>query len=476
MTMESKTKNLIVRLSMWENEVQDYLSVGTLIYCNDHRQQIGLVGFCYDRIYVQEGWPAIDPAHLDPQVNEGRFAGNHGNGRLPPYFAAFLPGEFGQQLLSEVDHRWEALSEAEQLYVMTLAHGDFGAPQLNPQHDQHNEPIRSITELNHLVQAIREFQSGKRSIPITRELQGALCSLRGPKPKVDFERAEDGIARRYVAKLNTTGYYNDARVTITMGDLERGAGIHTCDNHVVPLECGEEVLFSHNYARTQTFGRHPDGEKYRLILKYNRVSFKTLLAEDPILNNTQRPTYKHIVYAINKYSADPVTDKEELFRRAVFTAATNHTANGLDNLEMYDQGRGRWRLSPSFHNLPNPFRDTEFDISFSAPMITGHLLRLNESFLSTLGTQFGIDPLRAQALALPVVESLESLESMMEKHNLSASDRDTLRECVNIEQIQQLHQRLSDNQLVAQQAAQIKFPEPLHQVPEARPPSRRPGM
>lgn len=449
-------RKLFIRLSMWENEIQDYLPVGTLVYDNDPSHRIGFVGFVYDRAYVRDKWPAVDPAHLDPQIDGGRFSSKERNGKVPHYFSGFLPGEFGQQLLSEVDKRWESLTEAEKLYVMTFAHGDFGAPQLNPQNNQHNAPIRDLDELSRLVQAIREFQRGERPSPITRELQGALCSFRGPKPKVDYEEEKDGIARRFVAKLNTTGYYNDARVAAAFTSLENNAGIEACANRVVPLDCGEEVLFSYNYARTESFEKHEDDEPYRLILKYNRISFKTLLADDPILGNTQRPNYKHIAYAIDKYSADPVSDKEELFRRAVLSAATNHTSNGLENMEMYDKGMGNWRLSPSFQNLPNPMTDTQFELGFNDSIMTGNLLRLDERFLIGLGSQMGIESTQALALGFSVTGSLVNLEKTMAMHELSANDRNTIRECVKVKDVTSLHERLDNDEKVQQAVSASK--------------------
>ena len=452
--MNADNRKLFIRLSMWANDIQDYLPVGTLVYDNDPSHRLGFVGFAYDRAYVRDKWPAVDPAHLDPQMDGGRFAVKDRNGRVPHYFAGFLPGEFGQQLLSEVDKRWENLTEAEKLYVMTMAHGDFGAPQLNPQNNQHNEPIRDLEELSRLVQAIRDFQNGSCPTPMTRELQGALCSFRGHKPKVDYEENKDGIARRFVAKLNTTGYYNDARIAATFTTIEQNAGINACANRVVPLDCGEEVLFSYNYARTEQFQHHDDGERYRLILKYNRISFRTLLADDPVLGNTQRPSYRHIVYAIDKYSADPASDKEELFRRAVLSAATNHTSNGLENIEMYDQGMGNWRLSPSFHNLPNPMKDTQFELGFGDAIMTSNLLRFDERFLVSLGAQMGFNATEALALAFPVTGALVNLEKAMAVHQLDSNDRDTVRECVKTKAVNELHTRLTNDANVQKKIAE----------------------
>lgn len=446
-------RNLFIRLYMWQNQSQNYLPVGTLVYDNDPSQRLGFVGFSYDRDYVSSEMPAVDPAHLDPQIDGGRFAYRARNGKVPPYFSGFLPGEFGQQLLNDVDERWGKLTEAEKLVMVTYAHGDFGAPQLNPQNDQHNVPICDFSELSRLVQALRDFQYGKRPSPITRHLQGALCSFRGPKPKVDYEEESDGVIRRFVAKLITTSSYNDARVAATFTSLETNAGINACANRVVSLDSGEDVLFCENYARTESFDGLENETPSRLILKYNRVSFETLLADDPVLGNTQRPNYKHIAYAIDKYSSNPVSDKEELYCRAVLSAATNHTSNGLENMEMYDGGMGKWRLSPSFQNLPNPMTDAQFDVGFNDSIMTGNLLSLDEQFLVALGFQVGIEPSQALGLALSVTESLIDLENVMAKHALCANDRNTLRECVKVEDISALHCRLKNDEKIQRAVA-----------------------
>ena len=454
----SQNNRYFVRLSMWNNMVQDYLPVGTLIYEKDDR--LGFVGFAYDSDYVNSRCPAIDPAHLDPKVNSGRYVCRAKKGTVPHYFSAFLPGEFGQQLLSGMSDNWRKLNEAEKLYIMTLAHGDFGAPQLNPQNDQYNNPIKDLEELSLLVATIRNFQNGAGPAPIPKELHGAVCSFRGPKPKIDFESEKDGISRRFVVKINTTGYYNDARVSKTMNDLEISAGISICNSTVVKLNCGEEVLFSYNYARTEKYQQQPDGSPTKLILKYNRISFKTLLADDPILGNTQKPSLRHAIHVIDKYSADPVSDKEELFRRTIFSASTNHTSNGLDNLEMYDKGDGTWRLSPSYHNLPNPLADTCFDLSFYDTEVSSNLLRVNEEFLNHLANAFDFDETYTKLLALPVVNSLLTFDRAVARHSLSDNDKLLITRCIKINDLSALRTHITqDKRINASMLSEIHVEE-----------------
>jgi hypothetical protein len=201
------------------------------------------------------------------------------------------------------------------------------------------------------------------------------------------------------------------------------------------------------------------------------------LADDTVLGNTQRPNYKHIAYAIDKYSADPVSDKEELFRRAVLSAATNHTSNGLENMEMYDKGMGNWRLSPSFHNLPNPMTDTQFELGFNDSIMTGNLLRFDERFLVGLGSQMGMDPTQALALGFSVTSSVVTLEKTMAMHELSANDRNKIRGCVKIDDVVSLHERLGKDNKVQEAVRALQATPSVAPDGEADIPRHRgPGM
>lgn len=436
---------------MWQNDLQQYIPVGTLIY--DVAQRSGFVGFSYDKSYLDKELPPIDPAHLTPdRYNRGKYVVKEQNGNLPHYFTSFLPGEFGQRLISEVNHKWDSLSQAERLYVTSLTHGDFGAPQLNPQNVQQNNVINDMDDLNALVRSIRAFQGQEIRSIISPSLQASLCSSIGAKPKIEFQSLHGKQMERFIVKLNSANPFNDARVSVALTKLEQIAGISVCNNRAVSLDCGEEALFSSNYSRTES--HFPEDLKCPInILKYNRISFRVLLAEDPILENTERPLYSHIVHAINKYSCDPISDKEELFRRAVFSASTNNTSNGLENMEMYDTGGGNWRLSPSFQNLPNPLKDAYFDTAFSNRMNTSNLFELDEIFIATLGTSFDYSPFQANVIAQPVINSLSQFISKNQSANIQLTDLDrkSLLKCMKITEVIKLDQLLLKNDKVMEQ-------------------------
>lgn len=441
---------------MWQNNLQQYIPVGTLIY--DVAQRSGFVGFSYDKSYLDKGLPSIDPAHLIPdQYNQGKYVVKEQSGNLPHYFTSFLPGEFGQRLISEVNQKWDSLSPAERLYVTSLTHGDFGAPQLNPQHVQQNGVIKNINDLNILVRSIREFQGQEIRSILSPHLQASLCSSIGAKPKIEFQSLNGKKMERFIVKLNSANPFNDARVSVALTKLEQLAGISVCNNHSISLDCGEEALFSSNYSRTESHSSE-DSNNPITILKYNRISFKILLADDPILDNTERPLYSHLVHAINKYSCDPESDKKELFRRSIFSASINHTSNGLENMEMYDTGGGNWRLSPSFQNLPNPLKDAYFDTAFSSRMNTSNLFELDEIFIATLGTNFGYTPLQANIIAQPVVNSLAQFISKNQSAGIQLTDLDrkSLLKCIKSTELIKLDQVLLKNTKVMDQVNNIE--------------------
>ena len=443
--MAVSENRFFVCLSMWNNAFQQYFNVGTLVYDFSQVQKTRLVGFLYNDEHLRLKLPPVDPANLNPSTNKhgGKFVASDRTGKLPHYFASFLPGSFGDDLISDVNSDWSTLTETEKLYVMTFSHGDFGAPRLNAYRDQHNKPIRDIAQLSQLVSAIREYQEGHLSNPLSTEIQGALCNMQSHKPMVDFEATEGGIDRRFVVKLNCTGFFNDAAVSSLLSIVQKNAGASTCEGRVVKLENGEDVLFSYNYSRTEKYEQDSNGDNIKTILKYNRVSFKILLAEDEFLQKNEVPGYKHIAHAIKKYSADADADLFDLFTRAFLSAATNHTSNGLSNMEMFDDGHGNWRLSPSFSNLPNPMTSTQFECSFNDKPTTSNLININTDFVHQLGGVIGIDNDSSEKLALQAGQAIQDIDKLSALNGISENDTSTLKEIVKFRQIGMLVDTLS---------------------------------
>lgn len=472
-TRERDKEKLFIRVAMWENDSQDYIPVGTLMYDYSQKAQAygGFVGFVYDRLYLEQKKPALDPAHLNPAGGHGAFTApkdEYGmmNGTLPYYFRTFLPNDFADSLMAAKtlrmgDNYWRNLNQFHKFYTMTYINGDYGAPQFFPRIPIESDPVIGRTKLSEIVKQVREFQNGELAAEmISDEVRGALSSLNGRKPKIDYMEEANGVADRFVVKLNTTGHYNDARVGHMLGAIASKSGVDVASSKVVQLSNGEEVLFSRNFTRETEFEANntADGvELVQKVYKYNRVPFSVLLADDASLKNTQKPTYAHFASAIRKYSSDPATDLLELYRRAFVSAATNNTTNGLDNMELVDLGGGNWRLAPMFSNLPNPFTDAEYAVSFREGICTQKTIRLDEVFLLRLSDECGIDPTDALAAALPIASNFAKLDVIMQGAGLLERDKETLRGIVRTSDMAGLAERLgSDKEIVNHAHAQYE--------------------
>ena len=445
MTTSYDYRHLIIHL--WDNITQDFLPVGELYYLPTPASPArgSFCTFKYNQVHIALKCPSIDPANLPLHVNSPVINSKHKD-LLHPYFRMLLPGSFGNAFLSKAHPKWDSLSEAERLHIVSMTHTDFGALQLNPQYDKYNAPLTDENTLTLLVKSIRDFQRGEHTHNSAIEkLQGALCLAGSTKPMVDYLKESNGKQRRYIVKLNSSGHYNDSRVSAALTSTQRNAGISVCDSHVVNLDTSsdetEDVLFSQNYTR-QTSMDDADINGKEPIYKYNRIPMSVLLEDDPTVANSKKPTYANVAQAIEKYSDNPNADLEELFTRAFFSAATNHTSNNLSNIEMVDTGRGKWRLAPSYNNLPNPHNQAEFDVSFPGGVACQSLLVIDDSFVSRLSDSIGIDRQRGCVLAVNVCRALEGVERDMLIQGVPQGDMNTVNEIIPAQQLKDLSVKL----------------------------------
>lgn len=416
----SNMSKLHVQVAAWNNYEQGYESVGTVIYDNDPNHRLGFTGFVYDRDYIAKGGAALDPVNLKTTENEGRFVFSM-DGKLPSYFAEFLPGTVTDQLIAKQDSRWQGLNQAEKLFLLTEINGDFGAIQLNSHLDQFDRPIDRLGDLKAIVDVIKDFQADRSTPTLSKEALRTLTAFGGTGPKVDFELTQNGKAERYVVKLNATSESNDAVVSQFMGSLQSSAGINRVPSNRAELPGGDDVLLSKNYARGH--GPSIDADSPASVLRHNTVSLATLLSQSSHLGNADVPTYMHAAKVIKEVSADPKADLEELMRRAVFSALTSHTSNGLDNIEMYDVGGGNWRLGPSFNNLPSMSPVAPFELSFTGLKDTVNFLKVDAAMVAELGNAIGLDEGLALRIAQPVAATLAHVNAEMNNFDVPAREQ-----------------------------------------------------
>ena len=163
-----------------------------------------------------------------------------------------------------------------------------------------------------------------------------------------------------------------------MLQLAARCGIRTPDVRVEAVG-PEQVLL------VKRFDREPfeDGE-----LRHWMVSALTVLDLDEGV--VDRPGWSYLALAdeIQRWSEEPMLDKQELFRRIVFNALISNTDDHPRNHALIAPGRD-WRLSPAYDLTPSAIRSLEHrDLA----MIVGTLGRLaSRQNLLSGAPRFGLE-------------------------------------------------------------------------------------
>lgn len=400
----------------WSNERQDFVSCGVLMYDSSAFDGKGRVGFLFEDGYVSSGLGRPDPKHLNGSSLE--YVVPVGGGYLPHFFQQFLPGEFADQFFAAYEPSWSGLNQFEKLNKVSTLFGNYQGIQISPHHDHISNELKDVDHLHHLSDVVQKFLDTRAVPQLSKQELAALSSLSGKRPKVNFHET-DGNAR-YIVKLGTSSYYSDAKISHFMADLQSRSGISVAESKVETTSAGNDLLLQKKYtmARPDDISSGPT-EFHNL---YNQVSFKVLHSNWRAPNLRTRITYKDVAECISLFSADPEADKRELFKRAYFSAATNHTNNGLDNLAMIDLSDNEWRLAPSFNNLPNPFNDQEFSVAFDENLTARNLFDLDDKFATRLASEIGVDRVEALLMRNEISSVLHDAPAILQGHDINSSD------------------------------------------------------
>lgn len=408
----------------WDNNSQNYVSVGNLLHNDEFFDDRGVVGFYYDEEYINKSGANLDPNHLRTNIKSGTYSvpANQPPGTLPHYFQQFLPGNFSGRILNQIDPSWSSTTQFEKLLIISEIIGDHHSILLQGHNDHFNCDIDNMKKLERLVSSCKRFKDdyfSSEEATVSEILP--LLNIRSNRPMFDYYDIEQ--RKRYVVKMNASGYCNDAAVSALLGKVEEKAGINVSNSEVRVLSYGEPLLFQECFASIS-----PSDTK-KIKHKFNRISFKFLLSEFSGTTNVKL-TYKHIAAAIKQYSVNPEFDLEELFRRAYFSASVNHTSNGPDNLELIDIGSNEWRLAPSYNNLPNPFHSTSFETCFDAYMTSRNLFNIDEQFIAKLAQEISITSTSAFQIANYVDQAIKDIPQLIQSSSLTNDDISMLRKAM----------------------------------------------
>ena len=284
----------------------------------------------------------MDPVSLPPRP--GSFDTGH-----PGIFRVFedsLPDDWGRKILVR-KHRLPRQRQNLPSLLLTLGNSGLGALSYTG-HGKPNPPASdtSAIYLSDLVTSAEAFERGEIDDLELTLLFGAASSPGGARPKALVFDDTDKI--HYLAKFpSIKDAVNVVRIEAATMALAARAGLIV--PHTRLVECGKrDVLLVERFDIINATARR------------HMISLQTLLKA----HGYYQCRYIELLNVVRKYSSDPQSDSELLYRQMVFNAVVGNTDDHLKNFWMvfsHDEG---WRLSPAIDLVPDVGRRNEHVLFF----------------------------------------------------------------------------------------------------------------
>ncbi len=249
-----------------------------------------------------------------------------------------IEASLGRPDLTEVDY----LLHAGQEHVGALTFGLSATPPV-PVRDFNR--VVDLADLTQAADAVLKQTSTAESFDaaLVRLLDAPGSTMGGARPKSAV--SEGG--RLWVAKFpHPADRWNVATVEAGMLRLARRCGIPTPD--AVVHDIGDRsVLLVARFDRE----RRDHDDAY--FLRHRVLSAATILRADDGGQDRARWSYLELADELQRYSADPRTDKHDLFRRMIFNALVSNTDDHPRNHALVARGAD-FRLAPAYDLTPAP--------------------------------------------------------------------------------------------------------------------------
>jgi serine/threonine-protein kinase HipA len=246
------------------------------------------------------------------------------------------------------------------------------------------QAIPRLIDLTTLTAISRAYEQGQEISSQDMQALAGAAGSGGARPKANVIDGPD----LWLAKF--TSVYDQSpieRVEVATLDLAKACGIRTPQAQLALTDTKFPVALLKRFDR-------------RGNARIPYISARTAL----IKTGNELGSYTEIVDFISAYSADPVDDCRELFKRLVFTILVSNKDDHLKNHGFLYVGAGRWRLSPMFDVNPAPDRNPHLE---TAIMQGGPFTRSIELALEA-SAFFAINDANARAIIKTVAQKISA--------------------------------------------------------------------
>ncbi|SOC30542.1 type II toxin-antitoxin system HipA family toxin [Thalassospira xiamenensis] len=329
------------------------------------------------------------------------FSGDRGSALPPPigdgtpdsWGRAVIKATLGGRACSELDFLLHSTDFLRSGALRFYESRDADAPAL-AQHspDGTQFTIPRLIDLEKFIIEARAFEADparyreKRADLVSGgRLGDVVGTLGGARPKINaIDNGNLWIVK--LAKMNDQ--YSVAHGEVLALNLAKAVGINACEATVLPSSQTYPVAMVRRFDRTGEGARRP------------YISAQTFME----LPGAEAGNYADIAFQMNEWSADPVSEKAELFRRVAFNILIQNTDDHLRNLGFLYGGNGKWLLSPTFDINPVP----EIGSSLKTAVSEIHGTELSIANLIDAAPYFDIDTDKAAEVLYDMAATIAS--------------------------------------------------------------------
>lgn len=286
---------------------------------------------------------------IQPDMPLGR-DGHHfskENGSLPGAIRDGSPDRWGRKLIVRAMQKQQEQAPVTEVgFLVSLDDTsrigalryrlDGGEDFLRKPTERSVPPIITIPRLMNAADAVQKDTATAEDLGF---LLGHGSPLGGARPKSAVLDTDGTLA---IAKFpKADDIRNLAAGEVLSAELASRAGINASEARILRVENRPVSLI-------RRFDRDADGARTHFISAMTMVGARE--GDDG--------TYTDMALAIRRFSAEPIADAHELFRRAAFNVlATNLDDHLRNHAFLYDTSSQKWRLSPAYDMNPVPITE-----------------------------------------------------------------------------------------------------------------------
>ncbi len=333
----------------------EFVPAGLLSFESSGRNSYSI--FQYGKKYLQrDGALSIDPVHLPLQDKEFQtpdgfqvFNGIRDAG--PDKWGRYLLDKKFKHALDEIDYILASSADR----VGALAFGDHPNDRpkvLTPDGFKESKKGKRL-DLKAMLTAIDTAIKGENEEKLKEFLEYGP-SLGGARPKATV----DWDGNLYIAKFSVSlDQRNEALIEYATMSLAKKCGLDVPRIEKTTIEMGSSS--KRDIFLIERFDR----KKIKHDVFYPVPFISALTVTGIYETDYQRWSYRSLCEAILRFSSDPIRDRKELFKRAVFNILVFNNDDHLRNHGFLYAGKDNWDLSPLYDVVPSTIHSETYTLS-----------------------------------------------------------------------------------------------------------------